>query len=81
MKKKIKNSVFCVTLLLFSFNVYTQTLRERQEISKSYISSGNFDEITSVIQDYMDKQSKAVDSLVSKGFNKRFKIDSVKYEL
>ena len=56
MKKKITNSIFCVTILFFSFNVYSQTLRERQEISKSYINSGNSDEITSVIQDYMGKQ-------------------------
>lgn len=61
--------------------MYSQTLRERQEISKSYINSGNSDEITSVIQDYMDKQRKAVDSLVSTGLKKNFKIDNVKYEL
>ena len=81
MKKKITNSIFCVTILFFSFNVYSQTLRERQEISKSYINSGNSDEITSVIQDYMGKQRKAVDSLVSIGLKKSFKVGRVKYEL
>ena len=81
MKKKITYSIFCVALLFFSFNVCSQTLRERQQISKSYINSGNSDEITSVIQDYMGKQRKAVDSLVSIGLKKSFKVGRVKYEL
>lgn len=81
MKKKITNSVSFFVILFFSFNLYSQTLMERQLISKSYSNSGNSDEITLVIQDYMDKQKKAIDSLVSIGLKKSFKIDNVKYEL
>ena len=81
MKKKIISSISCFTIVFSSLNLYSQTVKERQEISKSYINSGNSDEITLVIQDYMNKQRKAVDSLVSIGLKKSFKIGVVKYEL